>query len=337
MSLAVFATGPKPRLADAVPAIRGAGALVDADRAAARHDQQLRHVHGAVAGASRCTSCGGASRGPTEAGSCWRPTASGLVLATKPTAWFAVPGLGLLWLATAARAQLARPAAPRDPDAGGLRRDLRAGGDAVLAAQRDLPRVSRRAAGVAGLPAWRAVTRPGHHAAAARIQHAGARAAVADAAVPAAGACRGRPGPLVRGAGPGARLSPARSVDHGPRRSGRADPPRLAPLRQQPCAFGAAFVLVTVPSLLALPFARRRLGPRWWYALGLAVVGVQLLPGAQHGEHLLVQQHSLPDRDGVDAGGARPDCCSCCCRGASAGRWRWRSRWCCCWRCTTSS
>jgi len=39
-------------------------------------------------------------------------------------------------------------------------------------------------------------------------------------------------------------------------------------------SFGAAFVLVTVPALLALPFARRRLGPRWWYAVGLAVVGV---------------------------------------------------------------
>ena len=37
---------------------------------------------------------------------------------------------------------------------------------------------------------------------------------------------------------------------------------------------GAAFVLVTLPSLLALPFARRRLGPRWWYAIGLALVGL---------------------------------------------------------------
>ena len=37
---------------------------------------------------------------------------------------------------------------------------------------------------------------------------------------------------------------------------------------------GAGFLLVTLPSLLALPFARRRLGPRWWYAVGLAVVGV---------------------------------------------------------------
>src|SRR6185369_15910579 len=37
---------------------------------------------------------------------------------------------------------------------------------------------------------------------------------------------------------------------------------------------GAAFVLVTLPSLLALPFARRRLGPRWWYAVGLAVAGL---------------------------------------------------------------
>jgi len=39
-------------------------------------------------------------------------------------------------------------------------------------------------------------------------------------------------------------------------------------------SFGAAFVLVTMPSLLALPFARRRLGPRWWYAAGLAVVAI---------------------------------------------------------------
>jgi hypothetical protein len=37
---------------------------------------------------------------------------------------------------------------------------------------------------------------------------------------------------------------------------------------------GAAFVLVTLPSILTLPFARRRLGPRWWYALGLLVVGL---------------------------------------------------------------
>jgi hypothetical protein len=37
---------------------------------------------------------------------------------------------------------------------------------------------------------------------------------------------------------------------------------------------GAAFVLVTLPSLLALPFARRRLGPRWWYAVGLCIAGI---------------------------------------------------------------
>src|SRR5262249_15139103 len=37
---------------------------------------------------------------------------------------------------------------------------------------------------------------------------------------------------------------------------------------------GAAFVLVTLPSLLALPFARRRLGPRWWDAAGLAGAGL---------------------------------------------------------------
>src|SRR5205085_10824593 len=34
--------------------------------------------------------------------------ASGLMLATKPTAWFAVPGFGLLWLATFARPLLRR-------------------------------------------------------------------------------------------------------------------------------------------------------------------------------------------------------------------------------------
>ncbi|MGE3907891.1 MAG: ArnT family glycosyltransferase [Chloroflexota bacterium] len=39
-------------------------------------------------------------------------------------------------------------------------------------------------------------------------------------------------------------------------------------------SLGAAFLLVTLPSLLALPFARRRLGPRWWYTVGLAGVGL---------------------------------------------------------------
>jgi hypothetical protein len=37
---------------------------------------------------------------------------------------------------------------------------------------------------------------------------------------------------------------------------------------------GASLLLVTLPSLLALPLVRRRLGARWWYAAGLAMVGV---------------------------------------------------------------
>jgi hypothetical protein len=42
-------------------------------------------------------------------------------------------------------------------------------------------------------------------------------------------------------------------------------------------SFGAAFVLVVLPSMLALPFVRRRLGPRWPLAAGVVVFSVSYL------------------------------------------------------------
>jgi hypothetical protein len=39
-------------------------------------------------------------------------------------------------------------------------------------------------------------------------------------------------------------------------------------------SFGAAFVLLVLPSMLALPFMRRRLGPRWLFAAGVVFFGV---------------------------------------------------------------
>ena len=81
-------------------------------------------------------------------------TATALAFATKPTAWFVMPGLGLVWLVTLGRAVVRRRLRRRHPDVRRLRRDLRARRDAVPAAKRDLARIYRRAARVAELPAW---------------------------------------------------------------------------------------------------------------------------------------------------------------------------------------
>ena len=200
--------------------------------------------------------------------------ATALAFASKPTAWFAVPGLGLVWLATVGRAALR----------GRLRRAVPTlavcAAIFVLVGMPFLLRNVISRGYLVAPPEWQSfqlggsATGPEHRVRLltfntfalglqlvtppfllpARVANGldgwfAARAQALGYHLP-------DPSITVHTEWPGL----IRHVSH------RYD--------SNHAGLGAAFVLVTLPSLLALPFARRRLGPRWWYALGLAVVGL---------------------------------------------------------------
>ena len=322
-AVAVYRAGPEPRLAGAVPPLRGAGPALDADPAAARLHQQLRHVHGALAGAGALLPAARlrqeqprlADRRPPRRRRSRSP-------ASRPPG-SPCPGWGWSgWRRSAGR-----------PSGGGCaarsRRWRPAPSIFVLVGMPFLLRNVISRGYLVAPPEWQSfqlggsATGPEHRAPPAGVQHAGARPPTADAAVPAPGPGRERPGRLVRGAGAGARVSGCPTRRSPCTRSGPGLIRHVSHRYDSNHAgLGAAFVLVTLPSLLALPFARRRLGPRWWYAVGLVVVGPELLRGAQHRQHLLGQQHPLPDRDGRRAGGARPVPVRAAAEAGRRRRWR---------------
>jgi hypothetical protein len=202
--------------------------------------------------------------------------ATALALATKPTFWFAAPGLGLVWAWV-----LARPWARRRSGAGG--RALRA---AALAAAIVL---------VVGTPfLWRNLLGHGYLIAPAENREAGTGAS-------------GSPADRARlllfnsaALGVELLLPPAllpRPVAEGlddwfaarARALGvRLPDPTLTPhagweglirhvshrYDSNHAGFGAAFPLLLVPALLALPLAGRRLGPRRRFALAAAFLGL---------------------------------------------------------------
>ncbi|MCC6175091.1 MAG: hypothetical protein IT305_07290 [Chloroflexi bacterium] len=207
--------------------------------------------------------------------------ATALALATKPTFWFAAPGLGLLWLAVLAR-PLTHPRLPR-----GVRRMrlLRAGRIALLAAVLiglvGAPFLVRNVVahsyllgpaanveggtGASGRPADR-LRLLGFNSAALGLELLAPPlllpSAVANglddwfaARMQALGVRLPDPALTLLGSWPGL----IRHVSH------RYD--------SNHASFGAAFVLVVVPSLVALPFARRRFGPRWPFLLAALWLG----------------------------------------------------------------
>ena len=201
-------------------------------------------------------------------------TATALAFASKPTAWFAVPGLGLVWLATIGRTTLRRRLRRAMPTLAVC---------AVILVLVGMPFLLRNVISrgyVVAPPRWQSfqlggsATGPAHRA---RLLTFNTMAiglqlvtppfllprTVADgldgwfaARAQALGYRLPDPSITVHTEWPGL----IRHVSH------RYD--------SNHAGLGAGFVLVTLPSLLALPFARRRLGPRWWYAAGLAVVGL---------------------------------------------------------------
>jgi 4-amino-4-deoxy-L-arabinose transferase-like glycosyltransferase len=206
--------------------------------------------------------------------------ATGLMLATKPTAWFAVPGFGVLWLATFARPLLRR----WRRGARSMRTILATAAIClVLGALVGTPFLLRNLLTRGYLvapPQWQdfqlggSVTGLDHHL---RLLEFNTLAIGLELLAP----------PF---------LLPARVADgldgwfavqaqalgyHLPDPSITVHTDWTGLIRHvshrydsNHASFGAAFVLVTVPSLLALPFAWRRLGPCWWYAAGLAIVAL---------------------------------------------------------------
>jgi hypothetical protein len=232
--------------------------------------------------------------------------ASGLMLATKPTAWFAVPGLGLLWLATAARPLWRRwrgqhsrsrvtasaRAVLSPPAAGGerhavitpLARLLTTGLlCAVLGGLVGTPFLLRNVISRGYLvapPQWQDfqlggnVTGFDHHL---RLLEFNVFAVGLELLTPPFLL----PARIADGLDPWFTTQAQALGYHLPDPSITVHADWAGLIRHvshrydsNHASFGAGFVLVTLPSLLALPFARRRLGPRWWYALGLAVVGI---------------------------------------------------------------
>jgi 4-amino-4-deoxy-L-arabinose transferase-like glycosyltransferase len=214
--------------------------------------------------------------------------ATGLMFAAKPTAWFAVPGLGLLWLATAARPLVRWRRSRRSTCTTVVQSRLRAALPTLvlcagLAALVGTPFLLRNVISRGYLvapPRWQefqlggSATGLDHHL---RLLEFNTFAIGLELLTPPfllpARVADGLDGWFAaRAQALGYRLPDPSITVHADwsglirHVSHRYD--------SNHASFGAAFVLVTLPSLLALPFARRRLGPLWWYALGLAVVGV---------------------------------------------------------------
>ena len=226
--------------------------------------------------------------------------ATALALATKPTFWFAAPGLGLLWVWTFARAWRPSPPNPlsRAPGEGESPLSRAPGEGPGVRASR--PRVRASLVSVAlvlivGTPfLWRNLIGNGFliAPAAEREFGTGTGAAPAD---------RARLLAFNSGALGLALLAPpillpretAEGLDDWFASRARAlgvrlPDPALTPLAEwdglirhvshrydsNHAGFGAAFPLVLVPALLLVPFAGRRLGPRRRFALAAAFLGL---------------------------------------------------------------
>jgi Dolichyl-phosphate-mannose-protein mannosyltransferase len=201
-------------------------------------------------------------------------TATALAFASKPTAWFAVPGLGLVWLATVGRAAVR----------GRLRRAIPTLAIcAVILVLVGMPFLLRNVISRGYLvapPEWQSfqlggsATGPEHRA---RLLTFNTLAIGLQLLTPPFLLPERTAGSLdgwfaARAQGLGYRLPDPSITVH-------TEWPGLIRhvshrYDSNHAGLGAGFVLVTLPSLIALPFARRRLGPRWWYAVGLVVVGL---------------------------------------------------------------
>jgi len=201
-------------------------------------------------------------------------TATALAFASKPTAWFAVPGLGLLWLATFGRAALRHR----------LRRAVPLfAACAVIVVLVGAPFLLRNVISrgyIVAPPEWQSFQLGGEATGAThrlRLLEFNMLALGLQVLTPPILL----PAPIAGGLD-GWFTSTAQVLGY------RLPDPSITVHAEWPglirhvthrydsnhTGLGAAFVLVTLPSLLALPFARRRLGPRWWYALGLALAGL---------------------------------------------------------------
>jgi len=200
--------------------------------------------------------------------------ATALAFASKPTAWFAVPGLGLVWFVTLGRAAMR----------GRLRRAVPAlAACAVIFVLVGMPFLLRNVISRGYLvapPEWQSfqlggsATGPEHRVRllAFNTLAIGVQLVTPPFLLPARVASGLDGWFAARAQALGYRLPDPSITVH-------TEWPGLIRhvshrYDSNHAGLGAAFVLVTLPSLLALPFARRRLGPRWWYAVGLAVVGI---------------------------------------------------------------
>jgi 4-amino-4-deoxy-L-arabinose transferase-like glycosyltransferase len=201
-------------------------------------------------------------------------TATALTFASKPTAWFAVPGLGLLWLATVGRAA----------SRGRLRRAVPTlAACAMILVLVGMPFLLRNVISrgyVVAPPRWQSfqlggsATGPEHRARllAFNTLAIGLQLLTPPFLLPADVANELDGWFAARAQALGYRLPDPSITVH-------TEWPGLIRhvshrYDSNHAGLGAGFVLVILPSLLALPFARRRLGPRWWYAVGLVVVGL---------------------------------------------------------------
>jgi hypothetical protein len=200
--------------------------------------------------------------------------ATALAFASKPTAWFAVPGLGLVWLATVARAAI-RGRLPRAiPTLAACALIL------VLVGMPFLLRNVISRGYVVAPPQWQSfqlggsATGPEHRLRllAFNTLALGLQLVTPPILLPASVA-NGLDGWFAARAQALSYHLPDPSITVQTEWAGMI---RHVSHRYDSnhAGLGAGFVLVTLPSILALAFARRRLGPRWWYAVGLVVVGL---------------------------------------------------------------
>ncbi|MCC7371783.1 MAG: glycosyltransferase family 39 protein [Chloroflexi bacterium] len=204
-------------------------------------------------------------------------TATALAFATKPTVWFVMPGLGLVWLATLGRAAVRRRLPRAIPTFAAC---------AVIFVLVGMPFLLRNMVSrgyVIAPPQWQefqlgqrdgTATGPLHRL---RLLEFNTLALGLQVLTPPSLL----PDRFEDGLDPwftrqaqalGFRLPDASITVH-------TDWPGLIRhvshrYDSNHTGLGASFLLVTLPSLVALPFARRRLGVRWWYAIGLAIVGL---------------------------------------------------------------
>ena len=204
-------------------------------------------------------------------------TATALAFATKPTAWFVMPGLGIVWLATLGRAVVR----------GRLRRAIPTFAVcAVILVLVGMPFLLRNVISrgyIVAPPEWQefqlgqrdgSSTGPLHRLRLLGFNTLalGLQLVTPPYLLPARFEDDLDPWFSAQAQALGYRLpDPSITVHEGwpgliRHASHRYD--------SNHSGLGASFLLVTLPSVLALPFARRRLGPRWWYAAGLAMVGV---------------------------------------------------------------